>query len=102
MDIHDRPNPEDDGEFPAVNREFTLTSDSEPEHFYLRAHVAKDVVQGEDGAVVVGDELVIKVSGDVGEPILRKAGDQTEVLLPVKWKRVRGKFVAEIIQRYEW
>ena len=102
VDIHDRPNPEDDGEFPAVNREFKLTSDSEPEHFYLRAHVSKDVVQRDDGAVVVGDELVIKVSGDVGEPILRKAGDQTEVLLPVKWKRVSGKFVAEIIQRYEW
>ena len=64
---------------------------------------AADQLEIKGNSLQVDKDWLLTVSGDIGQRVLRKEGNRTEVVVPVSWKKTAaGTYRAEIIQLYEW
>ena len=78
-----------------------LSSKTEVEGLWLRVIVA-DSLEPKGDILIVDNDWQLTVSGDVGQQFVRKAGNRTEVLVPVTWKKVPGGgYRAEITELFE-
>jgi hypothetical protein len=60
--------------------------------------LSKDLEPQTDGAYILDKSLKVKVTGDVGEPLVRNAGGKQEILYPVRFRNG----VARILQELHW
>ena len=95
--VVDFPEPRIVDKSPAFQRRLTVTSKGDAK-VYFRAVLSSDVETQSDGAYLVEKSLKIKVTGSVGEPIVRNSDGKKEILFPVVFKD--GK--AEILQEIVW
>lgn len=77
-----------------VVRTITLEAKEAPAKFYFRAAVDERIEKTPDGAYVVAKKVRMKFPG--AEPLLRAAGDQKELLMPVEFKGGAAKIIQEI------
>ena len=96
--VVDFPEPKLLDKSPTFQRHLTITSKEGGERTYFRAVLSNDVDPQSDGAYVVEKSLKLKVTGSVGQPLVRNAGGKTEILYPILFKD--GK--AEILQEIVW
>ena len=98
--VKDYPNPESEGgEFPALHRTLSLTSDKEELNLFLRPLVAGSSLEIDDeGVVTVDGEWNLIFEGDVGKAVIRGK----ELIVPVELKPRARKYSGIIKLRYEW
>jgi mono/diheme cytochrome c family protein len=102
VQVEDFFDPTSDKDFTPLNRTLRLTSKEPLENLWIRAIVAETVEQ-KDGELLIDGDWLLKVSGHVGQAVLRKQGNRTEVLLPVEWqKTATGTFFAQIQELFNW
>ena len=102
VQVEDFFDPTSDKDFTPVKRIVRLSSKTEVEGLWLRVIVA-DSLEPKGDILIVDNDWQLTVSGDVGQQFVRKAGNRTEVLVPVTWKKVPGGgYRAEITELFEW
>ena len=100
--VEDFFDPTSDKDFTPVKRTVRLSSETRVEGLWLRVIVA-DSLELKGDILHVDNDWQLTVSGDVGQQVVRKDGNRTEVLVPVTWKKVpSGGYRAEIIELFEW
>ena len=100
--VEDFFDPTSDKDFTPVKRTVRLSSETRVEGLWLRVIVA-DSLELKGDILIVDNDWQLTVSGDVGQQVVRKDGNRTEVLVPVTWKKVpSGGYRAEIIELFEW
>jgi cytochrome c2 len=100
MRIFDFPNPEaGGGEFPALTRTLTVSSETAERNLFVRAVVAaKSLVINNDGTVTVDGQWTLTVTGNVGKPVIR----DKELIVPVDLSNKDKLHVALIKILYQW
>ena len=98
--VEDFPEPRRVDQSASFQRHLTVTA-TEPGSegkVYFRAVLSKDLEPQTDGAYILDKSLKVKVTGDVGEPLVRNAGGKQEILYPIRFRNG----VARILQELHW
>ena len=102
IQVEDFFDPTSDKDFTPVRRTVQLVSEKEVEGLWFRV-ISADQLEIKGNSLQVDKDWRLTVSGDIGQRVLRKEGNRTEVIVPVSWKKTAaGTYRAEIIQLYEW
>ena len=100
MRVVDYPNPEvGGGEFPALDRTLTISSEKDERNLFVRPVVAsKSLIINNDGTVTVDGQWTLIITGNVDKPFVRGK----ELLVPVILSNKDKHHVAKINLRYRW
>ena len=102
IQVEDFFDPTSDKDFTPVRRTVQLVSEKEVEGLWFRV-ISANQLEIKGNSLQVDKDWRLTVSGDIGQRVLRKEGNRTEVIVPVSWKKTAaGTYRAEIIQLYEW
>jgi hypothetical protein len=94
--IDDFPNAVESKGNPQIRRTLTLTTENPIDRLYYRAAVADKIEVDKQGYYVLGTWRM-RIESDAN-PVIRKAGNKMELLVPVRFK---GNS-ATIVQEYLW
>jgi cytochrome c2 len=87
-----------------VTRKFRFTADTDVENLYHRVAVGSEIEQDDEGRFVVdGKQRYRLLATPAVKPILRRSGDQQELLVPVEFdETASGRRVAELEVELTW
>ena len=94
--IEDYPNAVETKASPGIRRAFTLTTDNPIDKLYYRAAVADKITAEKDGSYRIND-WHMKIESEA-PPMIRRSGNKSELLVPVRFKGNSAK----IVQEYVW
>ena len=106
IEVEDHPRPVKTDKDPTLVRTLTLQrsttrqgKDKAPAALWYRAAAAPTIEPQKNGTFVVNKMLNVSIQQVGGQkPVLRKRGNQTELLVPVHWDGDK----AVIVHRYAW
>lgn len=96
--IEDHPVPKPTELDPLLVRTLTVRAERPVPGLWFRAAVGSQISPAGDGAFTVDDKLTLRFpAAALGEALLRRSGEQAELLLPVKFKGNEAQIVEEFI-----
>lgn len=96
--IEDHPVPRPTELDPLFVRTLTVRAERPVGGLWFRAAVGSQITPTADGAFAVDDQMTLRFAGSgAGEAIVRRNGEQAELLLPVKFAGNAAQIVEEII-----
>jgi mono/diheme cytochrome c family protein len=98
IDVEDDPQPVQDGSDTGFKRTLTITAKEPFENLWYRAAANAKTEKLDDGWFLIDDVLKIRVRCGTSEPVLRKVGNQSELVIPIFLK---GK-PTTIVHEYAW
>lgn len=96
--IGDFPQPIPNDDSPGLRRTLTLSSSTTQQNLFYRAAVGGKITATDDGWFTIDGDWKTRVDSPGGKPILRKSGNNMELLVPVE---LRGKKTT-ITQEFSW
>jgi hypothetical protein len=81
---------------PALRRTIALQTTESVDDLWFRAALAGKVEPGADGWFTIGDGLKIRLQA-AAKPVIRKAGDKMELVVPIKFENKQARVVEEFV-----
>jgi mono/diheme cytochrome c family protein len=95
--VEDFPQPVPQGAEGSFKRQLTVTATKPVDDLYFRAAAGQTVEAQADGWYIINGVVRVRISGAQGQPALRKSGNLTELLLPVKFTNGKAEITQEIV-----
>jgi mono/diheme cytochrome c family protein len=98
IEVEDDPQPVKDGTDTGFKRTLTINTLAPVENLWYRAAANAKIEKLDDGWFLIDDVLKIRVRSGSAEPIIRKVGNQKELIIPVSLSEIP----ATIVHEYAW
>ena len=96
--VEDFPNPIAKLTATTLGRTITLKAGEAVDDLYFRAAAADKIAAAGDGWVTIDGTLRMRLEAGAGKPVVRKQGNQMELIVPVKFEGGQAK----VVQEFAW
>jgi hypothetical protein len=96
--VEDLPNPVATITATTLGRTMTLKAAAAVDGLYFRAALADKIVAGNDGWFTIDGILRMRLEAGAAKPVIRKQGNQMELVVPVKFDGGQAK----VVQEFAW
>ncbi len=96
--VEDYPNPIATVAATTLGRTITLKAGEAVENLYFRAAAADKITAGNDGWFMIDGTLRMRLEASGSKPVVRKQGNQMELIVPVKFESGQAK----VVQEFAW
>jgi cytochrome c2 len=96
--VEDFPNPIAKLTATTLGRTITLKAGEAVDNLYFRAATGEKIAAGNDGWFTIDGTLRMRLEAGAAKPVVRKQGNQMELLMPVKFEGGQAK----VVQEFAW